>query len=326
MSSSVSDPVSSTPKPAPGLEKAPPSPPSDSDDEQETFHDAATHFSPEDEATLLAECNATKAEANSLFAQKDYAQAISTYDRALSSCPNYLDYEMAVLKCNISACHLYLEDWKNTIDSASEALENLERLDPLPKPSRSNKQQQKQQQRQKQNGTAKSTRGNLGKETSSNSDDTVVVEIPADEDEAVALHRLSHSDARLADIRRIRIKSLLRRARARHRLATWSSLTGAQEDYTLLLSLHNTTTTTPSSSTRTQTIASNDLKTVHDALARLPAEINTVKEKEMGEMMGSLKDLGNKILSPFGLSTDNFKMVKDEKTGGYSMNFEQGAK
>ena len=317
MSSSFSGPVSSTPKPAPSLEKAPTSSDSDSDDEQETFHDAATHFSAEDEATLVAESHATKAEANTLFAQRDYAQAISTYDRALSSCPNYLDYEIAVLKSNISACHLCLEDWKMAIDSATEALENLERLDPLPRQSRSNKQQQQE------NGTSNPTH-NLGKETSSSD---AVVEIPPNEDEVVALHHLANSDARLVDIRRIRIKSLLRRARARHRLATWSSLTGAEEDYTLLLSLLTTTTTTTTpSSTQTQKIASGDLRTVRDALARLPAEISKVKEKEMGEMMGSLKDLGNKILSPFGLSTDNFKMVKDERTGGYSMNFEQGAK
>lgn len=44
----------------------------------------------------------------------------------------------------------------------------------------------------------------------------------------------------------------------------------------------------------------------------------------MSEMWGKLKSLGDGILKPFGLSTNNFQMVKDEKTGGYSMNFSQG--
>jgi hypothetical protein len=67
-----------------------------------------------------------------------------------------------------------------------------------------------------------------------------------------------------------------------------------------------------------------DKKIVQKALATLPPRINEAKEKEMGEMMGKLKELGNGILKPFGLSTDMFNMVKDEKSGGYSMNFSQG--
>lgn len=41
------------------------------------------------------------------------------------------------------------------------------------------------------------------------------------------------------------------------------------------------------------------------------------------EMLGKLKDLGNSLLGKFGLSVDNFKAVKDEKTGGYSISFQQ---
>lgn len=66
-----------------------------------------------------------------------------------------------------------------------------------------------------------------------------------------------------------------------------------------------------------------DRKAVQKALRELPPRLNTAKDKEMAEMMGKLKGLGNSILKPFGLSTENFQFVKDEKTGGYSMNFNQ---
>jgi hypothetical protein len=68
-------------------------------------------------------------------------------------------------------------------------------------------------------------------------------------------------------------------------------------------------------------LPASDLKTVQTALRTLPNQINAAKEKEVAEMMGKLKDLGNGILKPFGLSTDMFKMQQGPD-GGYSMSFE----
>ena len=66
-----------------------------------------------------------------------------------------------------------------------------------------------------------------------------------------------------------------------------------------------------------------DRKTVQKALRQLPPRLEEAKQNEMSEMISKLKQLGNGILKPFGLSTDNFNMVKDENTGGYSVQFNQ---
>lgn len=118
--------------------------------------------------------------------------------------------------------------------------------------------------------------------------------------------------ARRADVLRIRTKALLRRARARSEEGGWQNLAGAEEDYRSLSQL-------PAGS-----LVPADARTVRTQLRLLPARTKAAQEQEMGEMWEKLRTLGDGILKPFGLSTNNFQMVKDENTGGYSMNFSQG--
>jgi tetratricopeptide (TPR) repeat protein len=239
-------------------------------------------FSPEEEKQLLEESNTEKVTANKTFTSGDYTTAIQGYEKALAVCPTYLEYDIAVLRSNISACQLKLEEWKEAVESATKALDALDRIDPPP-----------------------------AKEATENGRGDVVGGVSEiDDSTEILLDALTRTGHNINDVHKLRTKALLRRAKARHEVGGWASLQGSLEDYQAL-------------SKPPHQLSSLDQKAVQAAMRTLPTQLNTAKDKEMAEMMGNLKKLGNGILKPFGLSTDNFQFQQDPKTGGYSMNFNQ---
>ncbi|KAI0036681.1 hypothetical protein K488DRAFT_40620, partial [Vararia minispora EC-137] len=101
-------------------------------------------------------------------------------------------------------------------------------------------------------------------------------------------------------------KAILRRAQCNEKIGSWAALASAQDDYNKLMEL------LPS--------ASKETRDVERALRQLKPRLEAAQKREVDEMMGKLKGLGNTILGKFGLSTDNFKFEPNDQ-GGYSMNF-----
>lgn len=102
----------------------------------------------------------------------------------------------------------------------------------------------------------------------------------------------------------IYLKPLVRRASIYHQMGG-ENLDSSLADYKRILELDPDNVSTKS------------------AIFQLESEISERNEKLKEEMMGKLKELGNFVLKPFGLSTENFKLDQNPETGGYSINFKQ---
>jgi len=242
----------------------------------------------DEEARLLAESNESKAAANKLFGAAAFSEAVGEYDKAVSLLPDHLEYEIAVIKSNVAACHLKLAEWKSAAESATASLECLQRLLPVqeePPPVLPNNKIEEIQPEE-----------NIGKPDTLNKQDATS-----------NAQNQPLSEERRKQVLNIRSKSLFRRAKAYAEQGGWANLASAQKDYEQLSSMAS--------------LNAADRNLVRQQLRELGPKVDAAKEKEVGEMVGKLKDLGNGILKPFGLSTDMFKFQKDEKTGGYNMTF-----
>lgn len=196
-----------------------------------------------------------------MFLAKSYDQAISCYDRALASCPSYLDFDVAVIHSNIAACHLKLQDWKAAVEAATVSIDRLEKIIPP------------HSQDKGDSSKGKETAGSNGKDTDE------VVEISGDDEDAELkeLDRLKEQDELRNKVLRLRAKVLMRRAKAKTEIGGWGSLQGAAEDYQALSVIEN--------------LPADDKRVVQRALRELPERIKQAREKEMGDMMGKLKDV-----------------------------------
>lgn len=185
-------------------------------------------------------------------------------------CPNYLDYDLAVLQSNISACHLKLQEWKDAITAATTALDKLDKVD------------RELVAAEEAEATQKQAEENVDEEIVSSGAAHAGPAMPVDgheEDPAVTARRKKKADAA-----RIRYKALMRRARARSEAGGWSNLAGAEEDYKRLATMDNVTP--------------GDRKIVAAQLRTLPARTKDAQAKETAEMWAKLKDVSS-IPIPF---------------------------
>lgn len=178
-------------------------------------------------------------------------------------CPKYLEYEVSVLKSNVAACNLKLEEWKDAISAATAAVDGLDKLEARLAEEEKAAAEAKVKEEEEVEGEIVS----VGAESAG-------PPLPSEEKEDPA--EVARKKRR-EDIKRIRYKALIRRARARSEAGGWSNLSGAEEDYKTLAKMDN--------------ISPSDRRLVQQQLRTLPPKVKEAQEKETAEMWGKLKDV-----------------------------------
>lgn len=168
---------------------------------------------------LLEESNSYKAQANQLFSQNAFNDAIEKYKKALSCCPNYRDYEIAVLNSNLAAVYLGIRSWKEAALSASSSLDSLKKLE--------DNNDLHKKGKDKESSTIS---GQRDEKLSYDEKDTVE---KVDEEiisaAAAKAEKTNPNTGKMSDNEKIKIKALMRRGKANFEMGGWSTLHSAQE-------------------------------------------------------------------------------------------------
>lgn len=166
-----------------------------------------------------------------------------------------------------------MEDWKAAVDSATMSIERLDKII-APSPQETDQSDPK---------------GRHMASTDAQASDAVVEISGHDaEGEEKELKRLKEQDEQRNNVMRIRVKALMRRAKAKALIGGWANLQGAAEDYQALAAMEN--------------LPANDERIVQRALLELPGRIKEAREEEMGEMVSKMKDVSSApLLSVRGL-------------------------
>ncbi|PRP81642.1 tetratricopeptide repeat protein 1-like [Planoprotostelium fungivorum] len=250
------------------------------------------------DAGILQEGKRLKDEGNTLYVSKDYFSAVETYSKAIDLIEKYCRDRVEEEE----------EEGPRVVELTDEDVAKLEL-------------EEKEKKEREQNGESQKEDGDQSKEDTKNEsiiqlENELKVPPTIRPTLSVCYHNraaaLSFIDGRnddvIADTTRaieldpLYVKAYLRRGKA---YETDSKPEESLKDYQKALELE------PSN------------KAAKEGITKMEPIVKDKQEKEKAEMLGKLKDVGNSFLGLFGLSTENFQMVQDPNSGGYSINFKR---